>query len=124
MITENYIKAMVEGKAGDLLEAQRAIASTTYKGGTGRLMASLNVTPKMQGMKLNINYPLYIRFLDLSKKKTKNGYKRKKGYTSKTHEIYNRYTFRHLYCGIPGNLVEKLGTGVKQTLDNMFSLDG
>ena len=55
MMTEKYIKAVVEGKASDLLEKQREIAGRHYKAGTGRLFAAMSIVPMMRGNRLGLN---------------------------------------------------------------------
>lgn len=114
MMTEKYIKAVAEGKASDLLEKQREIAGRHYNGGTGRLFAAMSSVPMMRGNRLDLNYPLYIRFLDLSKTATG---KRKKNY----YEIYNRYVYGYLYIGIYVRLRQGLSGMVRQTIMQIFS---
>lgn len=70
MMTEKYIKAVAEGKASDLLEKQREIAGRHYNGGTGRLFAAMSIVAMMRGNRLGLNYPLHIRYLDLSRTAT------------------------------------------------------
>lgn len=114
MMTEKYIKAVVEGKASDLLEKQREIAGRHYKGGTGRLFAAMSIVPMMRGNRLGLNYSLYIQFLDLSRTATG---KRKKNY----HEIYNRYVYGYLFIGIYVRLRQGLSGMVRQTITQIFS---
>lgn len=114
MMTEQYIKAVAEGKARDMLQKQAEIASRHYNGGTGRLLASLHKNPVMQGGKMRIEYPLYIRFLDLSRSRSG---KRKKGY----HPIYNRYTYGYLFTGIYVRLMAGLSGAVRQTISRIFN---
>lgn len=116
MMTEKYIKAVAEGKAADLFAKQREIVSRHYSGGTGRLVSALSSVPVMQGRRLSIQYPLYIRFLDLSR--TAND-KRKKNY----HPIYNKYTYGYLFSGIYRRLIQGFSGTVRQTLSQVFDQD-
>ncbi len=114
MITEKYIKGVVEGKAKDLLKHQTLVFKQVYKSRSGQLKAALSQTPVMQGKKLTLHYPLHIRFLDLLK--TKNG-KRKKHYAP----IYNKYTHGYLFTGIYVRLRQGISSSVKQILNQVFS---
>ncbi len=114
MITEKYIKAVAEGKAEDMLKKQAEIASRHYSGGTGRLLASMSTAPVMHGKRLTVSYPLYIRFLDLSRTATG---KRKKNY----HQIYNRYTYGYLFTGIYVRLCQGISGIVRQTISRIFT---
>ncbi len=114
MMTKKYIKAVVEGKAKDLLEQQTLVFEQVYNNRSGQLKSALSQTPKMQGKRLTIKYPLHIRFLDLSK--TRYG-KRKKHYAP----IYNKYTHGYLFTGIYARLRQKISASVKQVVTQIFT---
>ncbi len=117
MTTEKYIKAAIEGKAKDLLLHQSEVFELAYKSRSGELKRALTQqTPTMSGNKLNLKYPLHIRFLDLAR--TRYG-KRKKNYAP----IYNKYTYGYLFSGIYARMRQKVSGAVKQVLDSIFSED-
>ena len=85
----NYLK-----RQGDrLLETQCGIAQATYRSRSGQLMNSLSGGVTVSDCKVDIPYPVHIRFLDM--KKTRTG-KRKKRYFP----IYNKYVYGYLKSDI------------------------
>lgn len=112
MITENYthtLNAVLQEQGEKLLAAQRMIATVYYVNRTGALVSSLGQKPTVNNLKLTIQYPLHIRFLDMKKGK---GGKKKKLYEP----IYNKYVHGYLYGGIYRRLKAALGAEVRRTM--------
>lgn len=96
MITDQFrheVGTFLQDQAAKLLTHQGEIASATYQERTGRLQQSLNHLPFPKDGRIEVSYPIHIRFLDM--KKGRNG-KRKKRYAP----IYNKYVYGYLKSGI------------------------
>lgn len=92
MITDQFtheVGTFLQDQAAKLLTHQGEIASATYQERTGKLTESLNHLPYPKGGRIELRYPIHIRFLDI--KKGRNG-KRKKRYAP----IYNKYVYGYL----------------------------
>ena len=84
----------LENQTEKLFVRQReAAAEAPYYRRTGRLKDALWNRPSASGTKIEITYPLHIRFLDM--KKGRKG-KRKKRYAP----IYNKYVYGYLVADI------------------------
>lgn len=100
MITDDFkhdAGAFLSSQADKLLSAQASVASQTYNQRTGMLSSALNSssTAKLgpDGMSIELDFPMHIRFLDM--KKGANG-KKKKTYAP----IYNKYVYGYLRSGV------------------------
>lgn len=109
------IGAVAEGKASDLLEKQREMAGRHCNGGTGCLFVAMSSVSMMRGNRQWLNYPLYIRFLDLSRIALQESGRR----------ITLRYapnvSYGYLYIGIYVPLRQGLSGMVRQTVMQIFS---
>ena len=79
MFTDQFkheINSYLKHQGELLLQTQRGIAQATYRTRSGQLMSSLNGGATVSDCKVDIPYPMHIRFLDM--KKTRSG-KKKKG---------------------------------------------
>ena len=117
MLTENYIhtlNALLKEQGDQLLATQKMIATVYYVQRTGELLRSLDVEPTVNNLKLTIQYPLYIRFLDMKKG---SGGKKKKLYEP----IYNKYVYGYLYGGIYRRLKAALGNHVRRSIISNLS---
>lgn len=95
MITDQFtheVGTFLQDQAAKLLTHQGEIASATYQERSGKLTESLNHLPYPNGTRIELSYPIHIRFLDM--KKGRNG-KRKKRYAP----IYNKYVYGYLISG-------------------------
>lgn len=96
MFTDQFkheVNSYLKSQGDRLLETQRGIAQATYRTRSGHLMDLLNSSVTVSDCKVNIPYPIHIRFLDM--KKTRAG-KRKKRYFP----IYNKYVYGYLKSDI------------------------
>ena len=110
MITDQFIHEVgtfLQDQAAKLLTHQGEIAAATYGERTGRLSQALNHLPYPNGARIELKYPVHIRFLDM--KKGRNG-KRKKRYAP----IYNKYVYGYL----KSDVYRKLNKLVPQTMIN------
>lgn len=110
MLTENYIhtlNGLLVEQGEQLLATQKMIATVYYANRTGELLSTLGQKPTVANMKMTIQYPLYIRFLDMKKGR---GGKKKKTYEP----IYNKYVYGYLYGGIYRRLKAALGYNVRR----------
>lgn len=116
MLTENYIhtiNGLLQEQGEKLLATQKMIATVYYVNRTGELVSSLGQKPTVNNLKLTIQYPLHIRFLDLKKGR---GGKKKKNYEP----IYNKYVYGYLYGGIYYRLKAVLGDHVRRVIIKNF----
>ena len=112
MLTENYIHTLnnlLMEQGEQLLATQKMIGSVYYVNRTGRLLDSLGQKPTVNNLKLTIQYPLYIRFLDMKKG---TGGKKKKIYEP----IYNKYVYGYLYGGLYYRLKSALSGYVRRSV--------
>lgn len=95
MLTDEFtheVNAFLKDQADLMLRKQQAINSAVYNERTGTLTRALNSSPStgVDGqISVTVEFPKYIRFLDL--KKGTNG-KKKKHYAP----IYNKYVYGYL----------------------------
>ena len=100
----------LESQAEKLLVRQReAAADAPYYRRTGRLRNALWNMPLASGTKIEITYPLHIRFLDM--KKGRKG-KKKKRYAP----IYNKLVYGHIVTDVR----RKLNRLVPEIMINTF----
>lgn len=105
MLTEDYIhtlNGLLMEQGEHLLAAQKMVATVYYVNRTGSLVGFLGRRPTVDNLRLTIEYPMYIRFLDMKK----NSAGRKKRYYE---PIYNKYVYGYLYGGIYNRLKAALG---------------
>lgn len=110
MLTENYIhilNGLLMEQGQQLLATQKMIGTVYYVNRTGTLLSSLGKKPTVNNLKMTIQYPMYIRFLDMKKG---TGGKKKKNYEP----IYNKYVYGYLYGGIYRRLKAGLGGYVRR----------
>lgn len=96
MFTDQFkheINSYLKRQGDRLLETQRGIAQATYRTRTGQLMNSLSGGVTVSDCKVDIPYPVHIRFLDM--KKTRTGKKKKRYFP-----IYNKYVYGYLKSDI------------------------
>ena len=96
MFTDQFtheINSYLKHQGDRLLETQRGIAQATYRTRTGQLMNSLSGGVTVSDCKVDIPYPVHIRFLDM--KKTRTGKKKKRYFP-----IYNKYVYGYLKSDI------------------------
>ena len=96
MITDQFrheVGTFLQDQAAKLLTHQGEIASATYQERTGRLQQSLNHLPFPKDGRIEVSYPIHIRFLDM--KKGRKG-KKKKHYAP----IYNKYVYGYMRSDI------------------------
>lgn len=112
MLTENYIhilNGLLMEQGEQLLATQQMVATVYYVNRTGTLLSSLGQKPTINNLKMTIQYPMYIRFLDMKKG---TGGKKKKNYEP----IYNKYLYGYLYGGIYRRLKAGLGGYVRRVI--------
>ena len=100
MITDQFkheVGTFLQDQAARLLTHQGEIASATYRERSGKLTESLNHLPYPNGTRIELSYPIHIRFLDM--KKGRNG-KGKKRYAP----IYNKYVYGYLKSDVARKL--------------------
>lgn len=88
-----YFKDLLTSRANNLLEHQTVVAAMSYNSRSGELLRSVQQSPSLNGAsdaELTLEYPLYIRFLDMKKGR---GGRKKKVYEP----IYNRYIWGYLF---------------------------
>ena len=116
MLTDNYIhtlNGLLMEQGEQLLATQQMVATVYYVNRTGTLLSSLGQKPTVNNLKMTIQYPMYIRFLDMKKG---TGGKKKKNYEP----IYNKYVYGYLYGGIYRRLKAALGGYVRRMIVNEF----
>ncbi len=117
MLTENYIhtlNGLLMEQGEQLLATQKMIATVYYANRTGYLVSTLGQAPTVSNLKMTLQYPMYIRFLDMKKGK---GGKKKKNYEP----IYNKYVYGYLYGGIYRRLKAALGGYVRREIVRNFT---
>lgn len=75
MFTDQFkreINSYLKRQGDRLLETQRGIAQATYRSRSGQLMNSLSGGVTVSDCKVDIPYPVHIRFLDMKKTRTGN----------------------------------------------------
>lgn len=96
MITDEFkyeVGTFLQDQAAKLLTKQGEVASSTYQQRSGELIKSLNRLPYPSDGRIEIKYPIHIRFLDM--KKGRLG-KKKKRYAP----IYNKYVYGYLKSAV------------------------
>ena len=112
MLTENYIhtlNGLLREQSDKLLATQKMIATVYYANRTSNLVESLGEAPTVNNLKLTIQYPMYIRFLDMKKGR---GGKKKKNYEP----IYNKYVYGYMYSGVYRRLKAALGSHIRRVI--------
>jgi len=95
MFTDDFthqIGSVFNVQATALLAKQSAVAATTFTRRTGRLAASLRNNATITGTSVSLEYPTYIRFLDMKRSRT--GSRKIHG------PIYNRPIYGYMVGGI------------------------
>lgn len=104
----------LESQTEKLFVRQReAAAEAPYYRRTGRLKDALWNLPTANGTKIEITYPLHIRFLDM--KKGRKG-KRKKRYAP----IYNKYVYGYLSAGVRRTLNRIVRENLFHSIEDTF----
>jgi len=103
----------LKSQATNLLSAQSALASSTFTQRTGTLTQSLQGSPTVSGLSVQLDYPKYIRFLDMKKSRTG---KKKKVYAP----IYNRQVYGFLVLDIRRRLNAIIPKGLVKTIQDTF----
>ena len=107
------IGRVMKAQTDALLAKQSAVAAMSFKRRTGTLAQSLQGNPSITGTSVDLDYPKYIRFLDM--KRGRNGLR-------KVHApIYNKPVYGYLVGGvrrflnavIPGILVRTIEDTIK-----------
>lgn len=117
MITDQFkheVNSYMKGQADKLLAHQSSVFSSSYVSRTGTLAQALQNTPQVQDCRVDIPYPVHIRFLDL--KKTRVGNK-KRHYTP----IYNKYVYGYLKSGIWKMLNAAIPDQMIRTIESTIS---
>lgn len=95
MLTDDFthqIGSVFNVQTTALLAKQSAVAASTFTRRTGRLSASLQERATITGTSAQLEYPKYIRFLDMKRGRTGN---------RKVHApIYNRPIYGYLVGGV------------------------
>ena len=95
MLTEEYrhdLKSVMLSQSDALMAKQNAIATSELKQRTGTLASSFQTRPTIGNADITVEYPLYIRFLDM--KKGMNGKRKKKV------DIYSKPVWGYIVAGI------------------------
>lgn len=111
---QHQIGSMLRTQSKLLLEDQATTADIFYTERSGRLAASFQKTPDITGGRVVLNYPKYIRFLDM--KKTRLG-RKKKVYAP----IYNRLVYGYLVSGIRRWLIAAGQKSVAKMINDTFT---
>ncbi len=96
MFTDQFkhdVNSYMRSQADKLLAHQTAIFSSSYTSRTGTLAQALQSEPQVQDMRIDVPYPMHIRFLDM---KIGRGGKKKRNYQP----IYNKYVYGYLKADI------------------------
>ena len=111
---KHEVGGYLESQTEKLFVCQReAAAEAPYYKRTGRLKDALWNLPSASGTKIEITYPLHIRFLD--KKKNRKG-KKKKRYAP----IYNKLVYGHLVTDVRRKLNRLIPDIMIDTFHNTF----
>lgn len=119
MYTDQFkheINSYLKSQGDKLLARQRAVAEATYQSRTGRLSAALSAEAEVSDAKVDIPYPVHIRFLDLKKTSRKGERKKKKRYNP----IYNKYVYGYLKSDIWRMLNAALPKQMIKTMEQTF----
>lgn len=95
MLTDEFrhdLGSLLRTQSTALLAKQNAIAATSLKRRSGRLLSSLQESPDIADGGVTMSYPKYIRFIDM--KYGAGGRRRKKV------PIYNRQVYGYLVGGV------------------------
>lgn len=95
MFTDDFthqIGSVLQKQSSGLFAQQREVAASTFRQRSGRLTASLQGTPSIVGTAVHLEYPKYIRFLDM--KKSRLGRRKVSG------RIYNRPVYGFMVSGV------------------------
>ena len=91
-----YFKDLLTSRANNLLEHQTVVAAMSYNSRSGELLRSVQQSPSLNGAsdaELTLEYPLYIRFLDM-----------KKGRGGRKKKVYEPGTYMALLRGLTGRI--------------------
>jgi hypothetical protein len=125
MLTDEFkheLNGYLMSQGEKLLAHQRSIASSSYNSVTGNLIKALSARPQTGietgGVGVEVNYPVYIRFLDMKKRRSAGGkIVRKKHYS----QIYNKYVYGYLKSDIwkklnrliPAQMIRAIESNIK-----------
>lgn len=124
MFTDQFkheLNSYMKSQGEKLLSHQSAIARSSYNEKTGNLTRSLSSQPVVQNglygeSEIEVSYPIYIRFLDMKKAKSrkKGKYVKKKKYVP----IYNRYVYGYLKSDIWKHLMKVVPKQMIHTIES------
>ena len=110
---QHQLGSMLQKQATGLLTTQREVASATFQQRSGRLAASLQESPDISGTSVSLDYPKYIRFLDM--KKSRLGRKKLSG------RIYNRPVYGYMVSGVRRWLIAAGQKTVAKIINDTFT---
>lgn len=110
---QHQIGSMFQKQATGLLTSQREVAAATFRQRSGRLMSSLQGSPTIVGTSARLEYPKYIRFLDM--KKSRVGRKKISG------RIYNRPVYGYMVSGVRRWLIAAGQKTVVKMINDTFT---
>lgn len=111
---KHEVRRYLESQTEKLFVRQReAAADAPYYIRTGRLRDALWNLPSASGTKIEITYPLHIRFLDM--KKGRKG-KKKKRYAP----IYNKYVYGYLKADVRRTLNRMIPNIMINAIEDTF----
>ena len=116
MLTDEYkndLRGVMNAQGDALLAKQNAVSASELRERTGTLASSFQTKPTIQNAEISVEYPLYIRFLDM--KKGRNGKRKKKV------DIYSRPVWGYIVAGIRNWLNAHIPELMVRTIDGTLT---